>query len=78
MISVSELEVECTITRGGTLTEGRGVATPGKSPSHKFPNDKAIRSLEFARAHSVDFVAISTVTSAKDVISAREILMKDD
>jgi len=77
VLSVSESEVECTITRGGTLTEGKGVATPGKSPSHKFPNDKAIRSLEFARAHSVDFVAISTVTSAKDVISAREILMKD-
>ena len=34
---VSNEDVVCRVVRGGRLTEGRGVATPGKSPSQKFP-----------------------------------------
>ena len=71
---VSNEDVVCRVIRGGRLTEGRGVATPGKSPSQIFPDKKAIAALEFAAKIKADFVAISTVTGAHDVQAARNIL----
>ena len=71
---VSNEDVVCRVVRGGRLTEGRGVATPGKSPSQKFPDKKATTALEFAAKIRADFVAISTVTGAHDVKAARDIL----
>ena len=68
-------DVECEVVRGGRLTERRGVATPGKSPSQPFPDEKAREALKFAADHKADFVAISTVTADTDVIMAREILV---
>ncbi len=67
-------DVACTVVRGGRLTEGRGVATPGRSPSHTFPNEKAVEALEFAAECRADFVALSTVTGPHDIAAARLIL----
>ncbi|MBM3948523.1 MAG: pyruvate kinase [SAR202 cluster bacterium] len=67
-------DVQCEAVTGGRLTEGRGVATPGKAPSQPVPDDKAIRAIEFAAKEQADFVALSTVTSASDVYMARQLL----
>lgn len=67
-------DVACTVVRGGRLTEGRGVATPGRTPSHVFPNEKAVEALEFAAECGADFVALSTVTGPHDVAAARLVL----
>ena len=71
---VRDLDVDCEVVRGGRLTEGRGVATPGKSPSQPFPDEKALRALEFAATYGADFVALSMVTEASDIERARGIL----
>ena len=70
-------DVACTVVRGGRLTEGRGVATPGRSPSHTFPNEKAVEALEFAAECRADFVALSTVTGPHDIAAARLILERE-
>ena len=67
-------DVQCQVVRGGRLTERRGVATPGKSPSQPFPDEQATRALAFAAEQRADFVAISTVTVEADVHLARDIL----
>jgi pyruvate kinase len=67
-------DVLCEVVRGGRLTERRGVATPGKSPSQPFPDEQATRALAFAAEQRADFVAISTVTMEADVHLARDIL----
>lgn len=72
--AVSDDDVDCEVLRGGRLTERRGVATPGKSPSQPFPDEKATQALEFATEHEADFVALSTITNADDVNRAREVL----
>ncbi len=72
--SVEDEDVTCAVVRGGRLTERRGVATPGKSPSHEFPDEKAVAALEFAATHKADFVALSTVSGPHDIHAARRIL----
>lgn len=72
--AVRDDDVDCQVLRGGRLTERRGVATPGKSPSQPFPDEKAMQALEFAAKHEAEFVALSTVTSAGDVLRARGVL----
>ena len=67
-------DVKCRIIAGGKITERRGVTTPGKAPSQPFPDEKAEEALKFAGDMNADFVALSTVTTADDVIRARELL----
>ena len=74
VLGIEGEDVACTVVRGGRLTQGRGVATPGRSPSHTFPNEKAIEALEFAAESKVDFVALSTVTGPRDIAAARVVL----
>ena len=74
VIEVWKNDVICRVVRGGRITEGRGVVTPGVSPSQKFPDQRARLALEFAAQHKADFVALSTVTKADDVHAARVIL----
>ena len=64
----------CKVVRGGRLTEGRGVATPGRSPSQGFPNEKAVEALEFAADSRADFVALSTITGPDDIAAAKAVL----
>ena len=75
--SVQGQDVVCEVIRGGRLTERRGVATPGTSSTRTFPDPKAIEALEFAAEQNADFVAISNVTAADDVIAARTILAEN-
>lgn len=78
VIRVDDQDVLCEVVRGGRLTERRGVATPGSSPSRTFPDAGAIKALEFAAEQKADFVAISNVTTAEDLIAARAILDQND
>ena len=71
---IRDQDVLCEVVRGGRLTERRGVATPGKSPSGPFPDQKGKEALQFAAEQGADFVAVSTVTSVDDVTAARDIL----
>ena len=70
-------DVLCEIVVGGRITERRGVTTPGKAPSQPFPDARAEEALNFASERGADFVALSTVTKADDVVRAREILEKN-
>ena len=74
VVAVQGEDVACTVVRGGRLTEGRGVATPGRSPSQGFPNEKAIEALEFAAESRADFVALSTITGPDDIAAAKVVL----
>ena len=70
------VEIYCKVVVGGKLTEKRGVATPGKSPSLPFPDQNSVIALGFAAEYCADFVALSTVTNESHILSARKILVK--
>ena len=78
VVSVESTNVTCKVVRGGRLTKGRGVVTPGKSPSQLFPDEKAIECLNFAVSMDADFVALSNVIDVEDIKTARSILNKTD
>ncbi len=71
------MQVSCSVVRGGRLTERRGVVTPGRAPSQKFPDEKAVECLKFAAEFGADFVALSTVTRREDIWTARSILREN-
>ena len=66
-------EVRSRVIGGGSLTKGRGVAIPGRSPSLPFPNENVVKCLEFAARHA-DIAAISMVQVDGDVRQARKTL----
>ena len=79
MIALEVLRIEgedvvCKVLTSGRISPGRGVTTPGVEPSQPFPDEKAWKALEFAAHQKADFVALSTVTTADDVVKARKIL----
>ena len=78
VISVDSTNVTCKVIRGGQLTKGRGVVTPGKSPSQVFPDEKAMICLDFAYTVQADFVALSNVIDADNIKVARNILNKNN
>ena len=77
VLDIKDLDVVCEVVRGGRLTERRGVATPGKSPSQPFPDGNTTRALEFAAEQQADFVALSTITREDNITLAREILRRN-
>ena len=75
--TIVSVQVSCSVVRGGRLTERRGVVTPGRAPSQKFPDEKAVECLKFAAEFGADFVALSTVTRREDIWTARSILREN-
>lgn len=73
-VAVHGQEVDCIVVSGGRLTERRGVAVPGRSPSQPFPDQRTKDALAFASDNDVDFVALSMVTTGSSITRAREIL----
>ena len=71
---VDGMDVHCRVVRGGRLTEKRGVAVPGRDPSQPFPGEQALAALKFAAEQRADFVALSMVSSAATVDTARSLL----
>ena len=69
--------LKCSVVRGGRVTEGRGVASPGKSSQNLFPSIKATEALVFAANIDADFVALSTITNPKDIVTAKTILSEN-
>lgn len=70
-------QVKCLIVFDGRLTAGQGVVVPGKAISGAFITDNLRRHLDFAAKNKPDYIALSFVSDAKDVIKVRSILQKN-
>ena len=74
VVSVEGTEVVCEVVDGGRVTERRGVTTPGRAPTLPFLDYRSMHGLNFATTVEADFVALSNVTKAEDVYTARQLL----
>jgi pyruvate kinase len=63
--------VRCRVEAGGVITPGKGVNLPGAALPIPALTRKDIDDLEFALARDVDYVALSFVQSADDVLELR-------
>ena len=74
VLSTTDSDVRCKIIVGGVLTPERGVNLPGVRLSVSSVTDKDLNHLAFGLDHGVDFVALSFVREASDVLHARHFL----
>jgi len=74
VVSTTESEVRCKVVVGGILTPERGVNIPGVRLSVPSVTDKDLSHLLFGLEHGVDFVALSFVREADDVLQVRQFL----
>jgi len=74
VVSTTSSEVKCRVVAGGVLTPRRGVNIPGVTLSVSSVTDEDFKHLLFGLEHEVDFVALSFVGGASDVLRAREFL----
>lgn len=69
--SVVGERVHCTVVRGGLLREHKGMNMPGVHVSAPSLTEKDLHDLEFAIAEEVDYIGLSFVQRAEDVIDLR-------
>jgi len=69
-------EVECRVLNGGVLRSRKGVNLPGVKLSAKAFTEKDREDLEFGLKLGVDFVALSFVRSAAEVLEVKKIIEK--
>jgi len=67
-------EVECLIFSGGPLTSKKGVNLPNTTLRLPSMTDKDKADLKFALSHDVEWVALSFVRSARDIIELKHII----
>jgi pyruvate kinase len=70
--------VKCRVMVGGILTEGRGLVVPGMRISGPFITDTLRECILFAIKQQPDYLALSFVSKARDLTSARAILHDND
>jgi Pyruvate kinase len=60
--------IVCKIDNGGVLTPKKGMNLPGMNLSTPSITEKDFKDLEFVLQHRVDYIALSFVRSAEDVL----------
>jgi pyruvate kinase len=75
VVDCSETEIETEVVVGGTIEQGRrGINLPGVNISAPSFTDKDERDLAFGLDHGVDYVAISFVRRASDIVRVQELI----
>ncbi len=74
VLSAGGSEVACEILVGGVLKPAKGMNLPGVKLSTPALTEKDRRDLAFGLSHGVDFVALSFVRQAQDVLEAKELI----
>jgi pyruvate kinase len=72
--SVKNAEIHCRVEVGGELSNNKGINRQGGGLSADALTDKDKQDLKAAIALGVDFIAISFVRNAEDVLQARELI----
>lgn len=74
VISTTDSEVRCKVVVGGVLTANRGINIPGVKLNVPSITSRDLKFLAFGLERGVDFVGISFVRSAADILRARQFL----
>ena len=76
IIRKKENSVVCEIENGGILSPRKGMNLPGMKLSTPSLTDKDIEDLEFLNNKPVDYIALSFVRKADDILQLKEVLNK--
>jgi pyruvate kinase len=73
-LEIASTAVVCVVTSGGTVRDHQGINLPNVKLSTPSLTEKDLCDVEFAVEQKVDFVALSFVRSASDIVDLRHIL----
>ena len=71
VVGITDGDVHCRVINGGTLASRKGVSFPARSITAPTFTDKDHDDLAFGLRHGVDYVALSFVRTAADVLEVR-------
>ena len=74
--AINKTEVSCQVVTGGKLGEDNGINIPGINWDTPVTNEEDRDHLLFGLKHDVDFIALSFVREANDVIKVKNFLRK--
>jgi len=74
---ISGKDIICSVIEGGILSPNKGVNVPGKELGISAMTKKDWNDLKFGLDHGVDFVALSMVKSAKEIVSVKKIIKQE-
>ncbi len=74
VLAVSAEEVRCQVLVGGILKDRKGINLPGANVSIPAMTEKDLDDLHFCMKQDIDYVALSFVRQAADVLKLKEIL----
>jgi len=75
--AVHDREVKTVVVAGGTLKNNKGINLPGVDVSAPALSEKDKHDIGFALRYGVDYVALSFVRRAEDVLEAKKLLTAD-
>ena len=67
-------EVHCKVVHGGTILTGKGINLPNTNISMPALTDKDVEDAKFGAKIGVDYIALSFVRAAKDVVKLKDLL----
>ena len=74
VLSASGTEVSCRVINGGVLKDRKGINLPGINVSAPALTEKDLVDLDFCIAQELDYLALSFVRNAADVMALKDIL----
>jgi pyruvate kinase len=74
VIRQNDTEVETEVVHGGRLKEYQGINLPGVRVSAPAATEKDLEDLQFGLEQGIDYVALSFVREAKDIVQIKEII----
>lgn len=77
VVAKTATSVICEVINGGILKPKKGMNLPGMKLSTNSITEKDYRDLEFAMKHRLDYVALSFVREAKDILELRDWLRRN-
>jgi pyruvate kinase len=78
VLGIKGEEVRCRVVVGGLLHQGRGLVVPGIRTSVPFITDQLRSSISFAVKQKPDYLALSFVTSERDIDNVRSMLLENN
>ncbi|HLG78038.1 MAG TPA: pyruvate kinase, partial [Ktedonobacteraceae bacterium] len=74
VLDTTETDVHCLVIHGGVLKEHKGINLPGVAVSAPALTEKDRDDLRFGISQGVDYVALSFVRKADDVLEAKQLI----
>jgi pyruvate kinase len=71
--AVSARSVQCRVVKGGRLRSRVGIAFPDSHIDLPAATEKDLKDVEWALEHDVDYVAVSFVQNARDILALRDV-----